>query len=353
MRVLHLLNDIRTVGSGLSNVAVDLALEQSEAGHEVTVASAGGEMSDLLAASGVEHRSIDMLHRRPVPLTRATLRLATIVRERRPRVIHCHTIAATVLARLVSERYRFARVVATVHNEYQRGVELMASAHLVVGVSKAVTASMIRRGVPARKTATVINGVIGSKRLGAEPAPPALRHPAIVFCGGVSWRKGVDVLIAAFTRLADDHPEAQLYLVGNEDWKEFITDVRRSPLSARVHFEGFRPDPRPYMRTADVFVLPSRRDPMPLVLLEAMPFGAPIVASAVDGIPEALDGGVAGFLVPAEDSVALAEALRECLSGSEDALMKSRYAQQRARRFTTIAMSENYVALYQRLEASR
>jgi glycosyltransferase involved in cell wall biosynthesis len=81
-----------------------------------------------------------------------------------------------------------------------------------------------------------------------------------------------------------------------------------------VRFEGSKADPFPWMRGADIFVLPSHADPAPLVLPEAREAGCAVVATRVDGIPELLEGGEAGVLVPPRDPDALAAALSGLLA---------------------------------------
>jgi len=80
-----------------------------------------------------------------------------------------------------------------------------------------------------------------------------------------------------------------------------------------VHFEGFQPSPRAYLEQAAVFVLASHAEPGGLVLPEARDCGCAIVATAVDGSPELLDGGRAGVLVPPHDVVALSSAIARLL----------------------------------------
>jgi len=107
-------------------------------------------------------------------------------------------------------------------------------------------------------------------------------------------------------------PAARLRLVGEgDDLPSIERQVRALGLTARVELAGFRPDPAPDLRAADVVMIPSRYDGMALVLLEAMACGAAIVATDVAGA-SALDG--AGILVPPADPEALAAAADELLA---------------------------------------
>jgi len=348
MRVLHLVNRINEAGDGITNVSVDLAVQQQRSGHDVTVAAQGGAYVGLLEDEGVSFVPLDFTdrHLRAVLMTRRKLK--ALVRRFRPDVIHVHTITTALAAVCL---VRGPRVVATIHNEYQRGVGLMGLADAVVGVSHAVTDAMVARRVPRRRTSTILNGTIGSPRrvaVGSLPVPE-LARPALVTVGAVSHRKGVDVLLDAFEQALTEVPRAHLYYVGHLDWPEFVEGARKRSFSAQVHFEGFVAQPQAYLALADVFVLASRRDPFPLVLLEALEAGCAIVGSTADGIPEALGQGQAGLLVPVEDSAALADRLVDVLTQPELADRLRAAALERASNFTVKRMSDEYLDLYRSL----
>lgn len=347
MRILHALNRLNDSGNGIVNVAVDLALEQRRQGHEVSVASAGGDFLPLLRQHAISHHDIDFRRRRPLALIRAYRELSSTLARMNPDIMHAHTITPTVLG-FVATRRRRAALVATVHNEYQHGVTLMRLADRVVGVSEAVSRAMAERGVSRDKIRTVLNGTVGSQRRSPLHQSEVIDLPpcSIVTVGAVSHRKGADVLLAAFEQVLEAVPEAHLYFVGNVEWQEPVDAARRMPWSDRVHFVGFESQPQRYLRSASVFALASRRDPMPLALIEALEAGAPIVASDVDGIPEALDSGNAGLLADVGDSADFAAKISGLLR-SEDARRElARAAAERVSRLTVEAMAGKYLEVY-------
>ena len=348
MRVLHLVNRIDEAGDGLTNVSVDLAVQQRRSGHEVTLSARGGSYESLLDEHGVSFVRLDFADRRLRSVLRTRRALRALVRQLRPDVIHVHTLTTALVAVSLAGG---PPVVATVHNEYQRGVGLMGLADAVVGVSHAVTEAMVSRRVPRGRTWTVLNGTIGSaRRVDVHSLPvPQLSRPAVVAVGAVSHRKGVDIVLDAFGHLLEQVPDAHLYFVGHLDWTEFVEGARQRPYADHVHFEGFVPQPQAYMASADVFVLASRRDPFPLVLLEALEAGCAIVGSTADGIPEALGNGDAGLLSPVGDAVALAGHLQSVLNHPELAAGLRRSALHAARTFTVERMSDDYLHLYRRL----
>jgi glycosyltransferase involved in cell wall biosynthesis len=310
MNIVHLSQHLRRVGAGMVNVAVDVAVGQVELGHRVTVVSGGGEFDEVLRDNGVI--TID-LHAGPGKrqLGARALELRAVLGTVEPDIVHAHMITESVLAAAARGRRAYGTV-STVHNEFQAGSSLMRVSDRVIAVSDAVRASLIRRHVHAAKIRVVRNGTIGSPRqVRTHPRPPAaLSHPAVVTVAGLYVRKGVAELIAAFASIAAQHTSAELCIVGDgPDRSMFEAQATATGLGSRIRFFGFQPDPFPYLAAADVFVLASHRDPFPLVLSEAREAGCAIVASAVDGIPEALEHGRAGLLIPPRNISALSLAL--------------------------------------------
>lgn len=350
MRIVHILNHIEEIGNGIVNVAVDLACLQAKAGHEVGVASAGGEYEELLARYGVRHFQLNQA-RKPINLLKAAARYRGIVQEFQPDIVHAHMMTGVVLARTLKAGFGYA-LVSTVHNEFQRSAVLMGLADRVIAISNAVAQSIARRGVSQKKLRVVCNGTLGSPRTRqlAEYLPLPLKRPAIITVAGMYRRKGIAELIDAFAEIASNFPEAHLYIVGNgPDRAMFEAQAQSTPVSDRIHFEGFQPEPQRYLLATDIFVLASHREPFGLVISEAREAGCAIIASNVDGIPEALDGGFAGLLVPAADSQALAAALVQLLSDSTILHKWKNQARHNLEWLTAARVNEETLALYHEL----
>ncbi|KMO33195.1 glycosyl transferase [Methylobacterium tarhaniae] len=316
MRILHLLNHTRRL-NGHVHVAIDLACAQAEMGHEVAVASEGGDFDRLLAEFGVATYRVG--HQRSiVGVARGLGALWPLLRRFRPDVVHAHMMTSAVLAFPLCAFGR-TRLVTTVHNEFEKSAILMGLGRRVIAVSAAVARSMQARGIAGSRIDVVLNGTIGAARLrGQDRTPRPLTTPAIVFVGGLHPRKGLDDLFAAFALVHARNPAARLYVVGDGPTRpDYVAAVARSPCAEAVSFEGGQDNPYPWMAGADIFVLPSHADPAPLVLSEAREAGCAIVATRVDGIPELLEHGRAGLLVPPRDPAALAEALLSLIEAPE------------------------------------
>jgi glycosyltransferase involved in cell wall biosynthesis len=227
---------------------------------------------------------------------------------------------------------------------------LMGLADRVIAISEAVALSMQQRGIPPRKLSVVANGTLGSRRQRSlsEIEPMPLQHPAIVTVAGMSQRKGIANLIEAFGQIASHLPTAHLYLVGDgPDRATFEQQANQTPWRHRIHFEGFQPEPQRYLLATDVFVLASHREPFGLVLSEAREAGCAIVASEVDGIPQVLEQGRAGLLVPPGDATALANALSHLLTHPQALQTWQHQSQQNLEWLTVERVHRETLAVYQ------
>lgn len=140
----------------------------------------------------------------------------------------------------------------------------------------------------------------------------------IFFAGFPFFLKGVDILIQAFKRLADDFPEYRLLIMGYNDVD--LDDYRRMAESCeRIEFLPPRhyDEIRPYFQNCSFFVLPSRSEGMGKVIIEAMASGKAVIGSRVGGIPEFVDHGNTGFLFESENAVELELRMRELLTDRE------------------------------------
>lgn len=132
--------------------------------------------------------------------------------------------------------------------------------------------------------------------------------------------KGLDVLIAAFARVSETHPDTALIIIGEgEERKRLETLIQKLHLSKKIHLLGFQENAGKFLKSFDVFVLASRTEAFPYVLLEAGLAQLPVVATQVGGIPESVSNGKSGLLVEADNAPALSDALNELLGDTAKA----------------------------------
>jgi glycosyltransferase involved in cell wall biosynthesis len=169
--------------------------------------------------------------------------------------------------------------------------------------------------------------------------------PVILSVGRMVTKKGYQILLEALPQLLGEHPTAHVVLGGTGDRLEEFR-VRASLISDRVHFPGIvlRDSLPALYRAADIFVLPAVHDRkgnvdgLPNVILEAMASGLPVVASAISGIPLAIESGVTGLLVPEGNLDALREGLGTLLTDSRQRHAMGRASRQKATRELTWAV---------------
>ncbi|MGY1914277.1 glycosyltransferase family 4 protein [Blastococcus sp. SYSU DS0973] len=224
----------------------------------------------------------------------------------------------------------------------------------LIAVSEGVRLTHERIGVPAERLVTVPNGIVprgpGPGRAAARAAL-GLRpdHLVVMNVGRLFVQKGQRYLVAAMPELAARFPDLAVVIVGGgylgDDLARQAADLGVTDF---LHLPGHRTDARMLLDAADVFVLPSRQEGMPLAALEAMDAVLPVVATDVIGTAEVVTSGVTGTLVPPEDPRALAEAVAELLA---DPALRQRYARAGRRRyldlFTARRMAQDTLRVYE------
>lgn len=164
------------------------------------------------------------------------------------------------------------------------------------------------RSIAGRADVTVIPNPV---TVAEASATPCARKPRIVGVGRLVAHKGFDILIDAFARIAAQHPDWELMILGDGPLLgELRGRVANADLGGRVTFAGNRTDVHQLVSESEIFVLSSRYEGFPNVLVEAMSLGCAVIASACPSGPtDIVSDGVDGILVPVEDVTALAREL--------------------------------------------
>jgi glycosyltransferase involved in cell wall biosynthesis len=258
---------------------------------------------------------------------RAAWRLVRLVRGGSFDLVHAHGQDAAILA-VATRPLHGARVVVTRHvidepsrtrrERWRAGAALaaLARADARVTVSQAAASRLAELLGPRHSDIRVIrNGVDlerfapGSRReaartaLGLEPDDLAMLALAVLREG-----KGHDVLLGAMPGVLAEVPRARLLVAGAGETEPALRALA-APLGKAVDFLGARADAPDLLAASDVVVLASLAEALPTALMEAAAAGRPCVATRVGGVPEIVEDGVTGLLVPPGDSAALARAL--------------------------------------------
>jgi glycosyltransferase involved in cell wall biosynthesis len=163
-------------------------------------------------------------------------------------------------------------------------------------------------------------------------------------------QKALSVFIEAFASLADPHPRAHLVLGGDGPCEQELRElVARSGLDERVHFLGMRQDVPEILRSLDIAVMSSDFEGTPLFALECMAAGTPLVATRVGGLPDLVEDGRTGTLVPPRDPAALSDAIDQLISDPDRRAAVASAARERAEEFSIDRIAERFGSMYESL----
>lgn len=254
--------------------------------------------------------------------------IRALKRDGRARIVHSHGYRSDVLARLAN-RDGGSALISTVHGftggglrnlfyeRLQRGV--LRGFDAVVAVSGPLKSDLVGHGVAPERVHLIPNALPPGSVLPREIAREHLGLPAsasvIGWVGRLSEEKGPDLALEALNALERIDWIAAFIGSGPLE-RELRARALDSPIASRVRWLETQPNAGELMAAFDVLMCSSRTEGTPMVLLEAMAAGVPIVATAVGGIPDLLEHGVRGRLVPPGEPRALARALEEILGSS-------------------------------------
>lgn len=324
MSTVTVLHVAQPTNGGVAGYVISVCRDQLARGWNVAVACPpDGWLSGELSRLGVPALAWPA-RRSPGPGSVDEARcLGRLVGRQRPDVIHLHASKAGLAGRLAVRRtlptlfqphaWSWLSVDGALRRAsiaWERMAARWTDLCLCVGAAEAEQGRAM--GVRGRYT-VVRNGVdldrfgpaddraraAARRRLGVDPAVPLA-----VCVGRVTRQKGQDVLLLAWRLVQQSCPDAELVLVGDGD----LLPVLRSVRVPGARFAGAVTDVRPWLAAADLVVLPSRWEGLPLTALEALATGRCVVASAVPGLGEVVTPAV-GAQVPPEDPAALADAL--------------------------------------------
>lgn len=351
-------------------------------GYAVTVAcgTCDPEHKARLAALGIRLEPVEL--RRllsPTSDIRGLVRLYQLVRHGRFDIVHTHMSKAALLGGLAGWLARAPVKVNTAHNlgsiampkawlralfwVYDK-ILLSVTIDAVITVSEHVRDTVLRRRLLGPEMVFAIpNGICS-----AGPSHAAAERTMLLAeLGGGSgrlivgtvarlvWFKGLDVLVAAAATVVKCCPESVFVVVGNGPLRtELERQAQALGVTRSFAFLGERRDVAQLLRAFDVFVLPSVSEGMPITILEAMDAATPVIATRVGGVPELVDDGETGLLVPPRDPEALGAAILHLLESPRlRADMGQRGRERVARHFSADRMVASTDQLFRRLLSAK
>jgi len=313
-----------------------------------------GEIAQALRDLKIPAQALALPPLRPwtvVATLRALRQLRFLLAAWRIELVHAHGSRGALYAGLAARRLRIPVIwhARIADRDPMLDPLLLALSARVIAISHAVK-SRFSRSRHAEKVRVVYNGIDPEYWKPMERAAPLHAGPTILLVGRLSPEKGQATLVRAAPLVIERVPTARFVLLGadsNGEADRLRRLAQQVSVSEAVEIRPWMADPRPAFQEADVVVLPSRSEGFGRVLVEAACLGKPVVASRVGGIPEVVQDGQTGYLVPPDDPEALSERLLTLLGDRELRLRMGAAGRNRAlARFAIERHVEGVTAVY-------
>jgi glycosyltransferase involved in cell wall biosynthesis len=359
--VLHVINGEHYAGAE----RVQDLLAQSLPSHGFEVTFACIKPAKFPAARRAQGARLCALPMRSKFDLRPARELAALIRSQCFELIHTHTPRTAMIGRLASlwtgvpmvhhvHGHTQSEIGGGLRHRFHAWVERLslAGSAKVIAVSQSSASYMRRQGMSAEHLAVVPNG-IQPRSLPERHAPAGAWTLGIV--GLFRPRKGLEVLLRALARLRRDGHGVRLRAVGPFETAQYEAEVRRLSselgLERHIDWRGFRSDVPAELAAMDLFVFPSiLPEGMPMVLLEAMAAGVPVIGTKVDGVTDVLCDGRDGLLIAPGDTAELSAAVRRVMANPAlwHELREAAHARQVAC-FSDHSMARGVAAIYREI----
>ena len=341
---------------GAETMCENLTYALQKLGHEVTVVSLYNEHTPIarrMEAAGVQIEYLDKKLGLDVSMVP---KLMKIMKRVKPDVVHTH-LDVVKYAALAARLTGVKRCVHTVHNVAQKEAEGLARkinrVYYRLGLARPVALSPeVQKtiaevyGLPEEKIPVIYNGIDLSKCVPkgeyADKETMILLH-----IGRFNGQKNHEGLLMAFQAVAQKYPNCRLSLVGDGELRpEMEALAEKLGIAGQVDFLGSQSDVHPFLHSADLFMLPSHYEGMPMTIIEAMATALPIVATAVGGVSDMVENEKSALLTQC-DVPSVSDA---CIRLLEDSQLRERLGRQALAcsvRFSAEQMATDYCKVYQ------
>jgi len=277
-----------------------------------------------LRATGLPYSGI--VGSRLFHLPRVARELRALTRDQSIEILHLHMAHATVLGGLVGRWLPGTRVIVSKHYTYEmlESVSLKVAdrimtnrADAVTAVSRHVETDLLRHGARPDQVRVIPNGIdlADFDRRSLQTSETVRRRPdeLLIGCvGSLHARKGHQYVVRAMPEVLARFPAARLVLWGDGSERSNLEQLSQA-LGVRdcVDFVGFSGNVPAGLRQIDLFIQPSLQEAFGIVILEAMAVAKPVIGTRIGGIPEVIEEGLTGKIVPPRDPEAVAKAICE------------------------------------------
>lgn len=341
---------------GAEIMCENLCYAQKDLGHEVIAVSLGPErtvISDRLERSGIR---VVYLDKKPGLDLNMIPRLVKLMKLEKPDVVHSHlsVIKYVGLAAKLAGVKKYVHTVHSVAYEEAEGPLQKISNRFYfrngwsvpVALSPEIQKTILELyGLKPEQVPVIYNGVDLSRCI-VKDTYELGETVNILHVGRFDTPKNHPGLLRAFAQLHGELPQCRLHLVGDGDSRQEMEALAAElGIAHAVTFHGMQSNVYPYLHDADLFILPSIYEGIPMTIIEAMGTGLPIAASRVGGIPGLLREGESGMLIENDDA-SIAAAMKTLL---QDHALRERYgrkALENSTAFSSRSMAEQYCEIY-------
>ena len=338
MNILCVTNHLNT--GGITSYAFTLYSGLKKRGHNVFIASSGGEALPKFIAAGFTYIRVPIKTKKEISLKIifSAFKLSGIIKNNKIDIIHSHSRTTQVLGCFL-ERLTPARHVFTCHGFFKRRFlrrVFPCWPKRVIAISRQVREHLIRDFKLDEKRIVVIHNGIDLDRFrgqgpeGRKQARISLGLgdlPVVGIIARLSDVKGHKYLIEAMGKVLEKYPRSNLLIVGEGKMqKELVGLVNSLGINKNVFFIPEIPDTTRALSAMDVFVMPSLQEGLGLALMEAMAEGLAVIGSNIGGIKTLIQDGQSGLLVEPADKNGLAQAILTLLNDPDKRLELGRRA---------------------------
>lgn len=351
MKVLIVLPKL-TLG-GVETCCENLACALLAAGHEPAVIALyryESAISKRIEEAGIKLHYLD---KKPGADFSMYKKLRKIIRAEKPDVIHTHLYVTKYVIpasfAIKAKRVHTMHNIASEENLTKMGNFLNHIFFKLCKVQPVAISEKVRAttsemfNIPEEKIPIVFNGIPLNRCMVKESTEIADKM-VILNIGRFTEQKNQIALIDAMHKVHEKHPEAELHIYGEGELQSELEE--RIGDASYIKLCGLIGHIYPVLHDADIFALPSTYEGLPMTLIEAMGTGLPIVASAVGGVPELISDGETGFICET-NAQSIADKINECIEKSELRADCAKSALEKSRCFSSEAMAEGYVKIYQ------
>ena len=323
LHIIHLTTDSALGGTEKMIVEIASSLSKQRFQSTVVTLKPGGYLEQLCENKNLDYISVNMKSKLDFM---AVFRLFKLIKNNNVDILHTYLFHANIIGRVIGKLCKVPVIFSGQRNidlwrkNYHNFIDRLTSKFCskIISNSSAGKKFLIEDvGINQDKLLVVPNGIdVSNYKIAKRDSSDFIN---IIVVASLTSKKGHSYLLRAFQKLFEYNNKVYLQVIGTGPLKNELEELSRSlKINKNVTFLGFRSNIIDYLEQADIFVLPSLWEGMPVALMEAMACGLPCLASNVGGVKELIDNNINGILVEPKDVDALYENMLRLINSSSE-----------------------------------